>query len=798
MSNKSHPAEPRQKLARLLREGKEELIARWTRRVLEEPRVPGASALTEPELHGELPELLDGIVEELDGDPVRAAGARRGGRKTAREHARERAAMGYGVAEDLRELSILRTVILQLCEERGLPPGYEPWRPLHVAIDERITAAADEMERVARDSGQRLAQLVDASHEAVLAWEVGGGVVLWNRGAQELYGWTAYDAFGKCPHDLLRTEHPLSMAEIERIAVAEGRWEGQLGHAARGGKRLVVESRWVVLRDEDNRALVLEANRDVTERLLAEQARRESEARLRALVDTALDAIVTIDERGTIESWNPSAERLFGYRAEEVVGKNVRVLMPEPFRGEHESYLARYRETGERHIIGIGREVCGRHKNGAVFPIDLSVSETTLGERRLFTGIIRDITERKRAEIEREQVLASERAARGDAERAARLRDEFVATVSHELRTPLNAILGWTTMLRGGRLDAAATAKALEVVERNARAQAELVEDLLDISRIGSGKLRLDVRQVNLAAIVENVIASHLPSAQAKGVRLDKSLDTTACSVQGDPGRLEQIVSNLISNAVKFTPRGGHVHVACQRAESRMEIVVHDTGKGIGPEFLPHVFDRFSQADASLTRQHRGLGLGLTLVKFLVEQHGGTIRAESDGEGKGATFTVSLPVAAVRQPEGTPTSPIEACGSLAGAKVLVVDDEEDARALVRRILEDCEAHVAVAGSTAEALERLSETRPDVMICDIGMPELDGYDLIRAVRARPGAEGGATPAVALTAFARPEDRLRALRAGYQMHLAKPVDQAELIVAVANLTGRLDGPAKAANG
>jgi CheY-like chemotaxis protein/anti-sigma regulatory factor (Ser/Thr protein kinase) len=269
-------------------------------------------------------------------------------------------------------------------------------------------------------------------------------------------------------------------------------------------------------------------------------------------------------------------------------------------------------------------------------------------------------------------------------------------------------------------------------------------------------------------------------------------VDVTACQVQGDPGRLEQIVSNLVSNAVKFTPKGGRVEVDCRRNGSRMEIVVHDNGKGIAPEFLPHVFDRFSQADASLTRQHRGLGLGLTLVKFLVEQHGGTIHAESEGEGRGATFTVSLPMAAVRQPEGTPASPIDACGSLQGAKVLVVDDEEDARLLVRRILEDCEAEVAVAASTAEALAKLDEARPDVMICDIGMPELDGYDLIRAVRARSRDRGGATPAVALTAFARPEDRLRALRAGFQMHLAKPVDQAELIVAVANLAGKLDAP------
>ena len=371
-----------------------------------------------------------------------------------------------------------------------------------------------------------------------------------------------------------------------------------------------------------------------------------------------------------------------------------------------------------------------------------------------------------------------------------------MATVSHELRTPLNAILGWTTMLRGGKLDAAATAKALEVVERNARAQAELVEDLLDISRIGSGKLRLEVRQVNLAAIVENVVASHLPAAQAKGVRIEKVVDVTACAVQGDPGRLEQIVSNLISNAVKFTPKGGRVDVRCRRAGSRMEIVVRDTGKGIPPEFLPHVFDRFRQADASLTRQHRGLGLGLTLVKFLVEQHGGTIRAESEGEGRGATFTVSLPDGRGAAAGG--------CARVAHRRLRLARRGQGAGG--RRRGGRPHAGPPDPGGLRgpgrrrrlrrpRRSQRLDESRPDVMICDIGMPELDGYDLIRAVRARPREQGGATPAVALTAFARPEDRLRALRAGYQMHLAKPVDQAELIVAIANLTGRLDGPAKA---
>jgi signal transduction histidine kinase/CheY-like chemotaxis protein len=436
--------------------------------------------------------------------------------------------------------------------------------------------------------------------------------------------------------------------------------------------------------------------------------------------------------------------------------------------------------------------VRARRKDGSIFPIDLSVSETRLADRRVYTATIRDISERKSVEKEREQLLESERAARVEAERAAHLRDEFVATVSHELRTPLNAILGWTAMLRSGKLSAPAAEKALEVIERNARAQAELVEDLLDMSRIGSGKLRLDVRDVDLGAIVENVVASQMPEAQKKRLSLDKSLDAMGSPVRGDPGRLEQIVSNLLSNAIKFTPTGGRVEVLLQRVRSRVELVVRDTGQGIDTDFLPHVFDRFRQAEASLTRKHRGLGLGLSLVKFLVEQHGGEIRAQSDGAGRGATFAVTLPIATVRLSADEAASPIEACAALAGIKALVIDDEEDARALLVRILEQCDAEVVSVGSATEALEQLPRFHPDVVISDIGMPELDGYQLIRAVRALGAEQGGRTPAIALTAFARPEDRMRALQAGYQMHLTKPVDQSELVVVVANVTGRLPRP------
>jgi PAS domain S-box-containing protein len=515
---------------------------------------------------------------------------------------------------------------------------------------------------LARSEAERCRQaaLLDASHDAILVWRLGGWIVYWNRGAEALYGWSAIEAVGRVSHELLRTEHGASMREVERALAEEGRWEGELVHTTRDGRRIVVESRHVAVPDGRGQVYVLEVNRD--------------------------------------------------------------------------------------------------------------------------------ISERRRSEVDREALLASERTARSEAERAVRLREEFVATVSHELRTPLNAIIGWTSMLQNGKLDAAGTARALEVVARNARVQAQLVEDLLDLSRISAGKLRFDVRAVDLSTVVDNVLAAVSPAAEAKGVRLDRGLDPLHESLLGDAGRIEQILVNLLSNAVKFTPRGGRVQVQARRARSRVEITVRDTGQGIAPELLPHVFERFRQGDASITRAQGSLGLGLSLVKHLVELHGGDVRAESEGEGRGSTFTVSLPVAAARE-LGEGPSPIEACESLCGVKVLVVDDEQDARDLVKRVLEDCAAEVVTAGSAAEAIEVLPRFLPNVLVSDIGMPELDGYHMIRAVRSLDPDQGGRTPAIALTAFARPEDRLRALRAGYQMHLAKPVDQSELVVVVANLAGRL---------
>lgn len=427
----------------------------------------------------------------------------------------------------------------------------------------------------------------------------------------------------------------------------------------------------------------------------------------------------------------------------------------------------------------------------------LSAIKSALRARRRQYDVRKHLNEEARAAEEREQLLASEQSARSEAEAASRLKDEFVATVSHELRTPLTAVLGWIHILRAGKLDDKAAAHALEIIERNARSQNQLIEDLLDVSRIITGKLRLDVRPVDPATIIEAAIEAVIPAAEAKEIRVQKVLDSKVSSISGDSARLQQVIWNLLSNAIKFTPRGGRVMVRLERVNSHIEISVSDSGEGIKKEFLPYVFDRFRQADGTSARRFGGLGLGLAIVRHLVELHGGTVQATSSGDGMGAMFTVSLPLLAIYQREADSERvhpgasnaypPIEYADNLSGLKVLVVDDEADTLELIKVLLGQCGATVTTASSAAEALPLLERVRPDVIISDIGMPTEDGFEFIRKVRQLPPERGGKIPAVALTAYARAEDRLRVLRSGYQMHVSKPVELAELVTVVANVGG-----------
>jgi len=419
--------------------------------------------------------------------------------------------------------------------------------------------------------------------------------------------------------------------------------------------------------------------------------------------------------------------------------------------------------------------------------------------------VIEDVTERVAREAElqaqvdaRTRALASEKAAREEAEQANHLKDEFLSTVSHELRTPLTAILGWSNMLLGGGLADEARERALEVIHRNAQAQNQLISDLLDVSRIISGKLRLDLRTVNPSSVIEAAVDATRPAAEAKGVRIETALDGHAGPINADPDRLQQVVWNLLTNAIKFTPGGGRVLVKLEAVGARVEITVQDTGAGVSPDFLPHIFERFRQADPGTNRNHGGMGLGLSIVRQLVELHGGTVRAMSDGDGRGATFVVSLPFVSLREDVGASRhSPaaadrrleVDCPASLRGLRVLVVDDESDTRELLRAVLERCEVEVLTAGSASEALDLIARLNPDVLLSDLGMPEDDGYSLIAKVRGLPAERGGRIPAAALTAYVRSEDRMKVLRAGFHLHVPKPIEPAELVAVVANLAGRL---------
>jgi signal transduction histidine kinase len=395
--------------------------------------------------------------------------------------------------------------------------------------------------------------------------------------------------------------------------------------------------------------------------------------------------------------------------------------------------------------------------------------------------------------IDNARLYEAAQKAAAEAQRMGEMKDEFLATLSHELRTPLSAILGWTQVLRRRPMEGPELQKALETIERNARMQTQLIEDLLDMSRITSGKMRLEVQPVDPAAFIDAAIATVLPGAEAKGLRLEPLLDPAAGPVWGDPGRLQQVVWNLLSNAIKFTPRDGKVQVVLRRVGSHVEIAVADTGIGIAPPFLGHVFERFRQADASTTRKYGGLGLGLSIVKHLVELHGGTVRVDSPGEGLGTTFTVTLPLAAVHRPAGPHPKALGESedyrlADLTGVRLLVVDDEPDARSLVERVLADCGGEVLCAASAEEALGVLRRFKPQLLLCDIGMPGEDGYELLRLLRGEADPELARIPAIALTAFARSEDRTRALRAGFMVHLAKPVEPAELVATVASVARR----------
>ncbi len=521
---------------------------------------------------------------------------------------------------------------------------------------------------------------------------------------------------------------------------------------------------------------------DISDRKDTEKALR----RFAAIIESTDDAIIGMDLSGVITSWNNAAVALYGYSAEEIIGKNVSILIPPELFQDEREFLEKI-QSGERIVH---YETLRMAKSGRRIDVSLTVSPIQDASGALIgaSKIARDITEQRRVEAEREELLRREHNARAEAEVANRVKDEFLANLSHELRTPLNAIVGWASMLRNDTLTPAEARRAIEIIDRNAKAQTQLIESVLDVSRIVSGKLQFDSRPVQMEKVIEAAIDSMRPAAAAKNIEFRVHVSSNIPPVSGDFNRLQQVVWNLISNAVKFSPTGTKIEVQLKTADAQVQIVVKDNGEGISADFLPHVFERFRQADASTTKKFGGLGLGLAIVRHLVELHGGTVEVESDGAGKGATFRVTLPALSgtmVASPTKTEErrENLVAKPLLRGLRVLLVEDELDTRDLLVQLLSSCEAEVKAAASASAALALMTDWQPDILVSDISMPEVDGYAFIRQVR--DGIQHPNVPAIALTAHARAEDRRIALEAGFQEHLSKPVSFAKLARAIAKL-------------
>ena len=803
---------------------------------------------------------------------------------------------------------------------------------------------------------RHLARVVESSDDAIISKNLDSIITSWNRAAERIFGYSAAEAVGRS----IRMIIPDDRQSEEDVVLARIRQGQSVAHyetlrQRKDGTLVPISLSISPIYDDAGRVIgASKIARDISDRVRAAMASR----RLAAVVESSDDAIITKSLTSIITSWNPAAERMFGYTEAEAIGQSIRMLIPPELQSEEDTVLAkiragekvdhyetvRQRKDGTRlsisltvspirnehgEIVGaskIARDISEQarlvalaqehaahtqklgevgalvastlDRDAIVQKVTDTATEMTHAEfgaffyngrdpksgdaymlytlsgapREAFAsfpnpratalfaptfygdGVVRldDVTADPRYGLsapyfgmppghlpvrsylavpvksrsgevlgglffghsdcgvftEQHQRLAVGIAAwasvalenarlYGEAQEANRMKDEFLAVLSHELRTPLNAIVGYARLLRGGILTPDKATRGLETLERNATWLTQIVEDVLDVSRIVSGKIRLDVQPVELPLIVDNAVATIQPAADAKGVGLQTTIDPRVGPVSGDPDRLQQVVWNLVSNAVKFTSKQGRVQVRLERVDSHVEIVVSDTGIGIRPDFLPYVFERFRQAEAGTTRKTGGLGLGLAIVRHIVEMHGGTVEAASAGEDQGATFRVRLPLM-IEHPEGRDSrrehprterlDPLEGLADLRGLRVLAIDDEEDALMLLRVVLETSGASVTTVGSAAAALERLEAVKPQVMIVDLGMPGMDGFELIGRIRAHENPDIRDVPAAALTAFARSEDRTRALRSGFEMHLAKPVDPGELVASVATLARR----------
>jgi PAS domain S-box-containing protein len=654
---------------------------------------------------------------------------------------------------------------------------------------------------------QLLSQLLDASVDGVFAFDRDLRVIAWNKAMTRITGISRDEAIGQNSLNASRVIADLaSQSQLEKTLAGEGTVSQKLVPSLSNSIYRLYASPLTDSEGAVTGGVVI--LRDVTEPAQAEDDAHDAYRRLKFHVESSPLAVIEWDSDFRVSRWSESAVRLFGWNADEVIGKHVnewQFVFADDVDAV-EFVTNRQRQGVEVHGLLRNRNYT---KDGAVLFCEWynSVLHDESGSLVSVLSLVLDVTAKKLAEEERSALLLRERDARRQAEEADRLKDEFLATLSHELRTPLTSILGWASMIRTGEVDGANANRAMETIERNARSQARLIDDLLDVSRIITGNLRLDLHPLHVGPIIEAALDALRPTAAAKGIDLITDIVAGDCLVRGDTNRLRQIIWNLLSNAIKFTPRGGSVNIRLARGETSAQLTVSDSGEGISTEFLPFVFDRFRQAEGSISRKQGGLGLGLAVVRHLAELHGGNVSAASEGIGKGSTFTVDLPLAVERRdPARAEERRLEVerrkglrrgLTRLDGVKVLLVEDDDDSRNLLTMMLKRQGAEVTAAKSAAQAFQVLTHAtnpedttgppvrRPDVVVSDIGMPEEDGYELIQKMRRLPANQGGLIPAIAVTGYATRKDRERALEAGYQVHMAKPIEQTELLTAIATL-------------
>jgi PAS domain S-box-containing protein len=747
-----------------------------------------------------LTELIQGLRNHTDPGPFVSS-------PSAQTHGKQRLRVGYALETVVREYGLLFDCIYLRLELMQLTPSLGELRVLtdliSSAIAESAAQYAEERQQLLHLQRKELLALF-AQAPAFVCFLRGPTHVfeLANAAYQQLVGHR--DVIGKAVRDALPEVAGQGFFELldqvyESGEPYVGRSVAMALHSTEGGvpSQAYLDFVYQPIRGEGQQVTgVLVLGQDVTElkrqeghRAQAEAALRTAAERYRTLFESIDDGYCLMqmlrDEHGkTIDYRFLEANVAFELHTglHDVIGKTALELVP----GLEDSWFERY-----GHVADTGESMRFESHAGPMGDRWFDVYAHRVGrpEQRQVALVFKDISERKRAEQARDELLRLESVARRDAEAAGLLKDEFLATLSHELRTPLNAMLGWVHLLRTGRVAADKQPRALETIERNAQAQAKLIEDLLDLSRILAGKLRLQHEVVDLHEVVSASADTARPQAEARGIDLQLTLDS-GCFVMGDNNRLQQVVSNLLTNALKFTPRGGRIALSLACGAAAAELTVADSGRGIRADFLPHVFERFRQQEGGSARAHGGLGLGLAIVRQLVELHEGEVSVSSPGEGLGTTFRVQLPLTALSAVASlAPSAPVvEALPDLAGLRVLVVDDEPDAREMLRELLQSCGAEVALSASAAEALEVIQQACPNLLLTDIGMPHEDGYALIARVRALPDARQRELPAIAVTAYARAEDRAQALMAGFSHHVSKPVAPVELLAVVASLLGR----------